>query len=216
MEKGFMLDFNNDVTLEEIFNELMNYKKQGIIASCTYHDVRLSNENEEELRLSIDRLKTDLYNADNKTEQDIKNKKIMDYKIYTTMISAPKLLKYYVERGALFLSDEQAKNSFIVECYYWYGKNQDYFKSIKIASKLLEAIYTMNCGNNDLAGKIIDKLMNSLNVEDECFFDIAEIVIKKTLGDSSQLYKLILRQNFQNTQEQYEGMLNKEYPKSIK
>ena len=45
----------------------------------------------------------------------------MDYSILFTMISAPLLLKYYVERGTLFIAESYKKEDFALECYYWYG-----------------------------------------------------------------------------------------------
>ena len=121
MKKILELEFNKDVTLDEIYEELKHYKTQGIMATCKYKNLVLSNENDDDLNFLINRLKLNMSESEYDEYLEIQKKKKMDYSILFTMISAPLLLKYYVERGTLFIAESYKKEDFALECYYWYG-----------------------------------------------------------------------------------------------
>lgn len=217
MEKILELEFSNDVTLDEIYEELKHYKLQGIIATCKYKNFILSNENDHDLNFLFNRLKLNMSENEYHAYLEKVAKKKMDYDILSSMISAPKLLKYYVERGSIFLAESSQQDTFVLECYYWYGKNPEYFKSIKIASKLLEAVYTIEVNDDIALGyQLINRMMDDLCIADDFCIDIAEIIVKRVLKESSikVVEDLLLYHESKERQIKYEKKLKMQYSKN--
>lgn len=215
MKRILELEFDDDATLDDIYEELMNCKKQGILSICKHKGILLSNENENVLKSLIDRLKLNMTETEYSNSIEEEKNKMLDYSILATMITAPKVLRYYVERGAIFITEQSKEDDFVLECYYWYGKNNKHFKSIKIASELLEVLHSIDCGDIDKGNQLVENMMNRLSIDDDLFIDTAEIIVKSVIGNNiKELEKLLLKPNAEKSRNQYEHSLKMKYPKN--
>lgn len=200
------IEFNENNTLDDIYEELMNYKNNGIIATCKYHQIILSNANEQ-LKSLIEKLKLNL--SDDEYKEYAIEKTILQ-----SMKSTSKIVKYYIERGASFIEDESQQESFKLECYYNYSQNKEYFKVIKIAAKLLEALHNQRYIQGYDANKDIENVMDSLTIEDELLLNTAEMLICRFVldGDIRRLNNL-LQYSYEETAEKlYAQKLELKYP----
>ena len=75
MKKILELEFNKDVTLDEIYEELKHYKTQGIMATCKYKNLVLSNENDDDLNFLINRLKLNMSESEYDEYLEIQKRK---------------------------------------------------------------------------------------------------------------------------------------------
>lgn len=211
MGKILEVEFDPNLGLQNIFDELMNYKRAGVIARCKYNDVILSNEDEKKLSMQVDRLEKGMDEKEyiQFIEQERKRKK--DYQKLQNMLSSQNIVKYYIERAKSLISDKQCMDDWVDTCYSYFSEDKAYFKSIKIASKILVAISKMKKGLDDEAFNLMDIIMNDIPLEDDFYLDIARTLVYSATKDNTLFDQITFKTASDSTKNTYQDSLDNKY-----
>lgn len=117
MEKAFV-EFDKKCSIDEIYNELLYYKKEGIMVSCKYKDYYLENNNDDKLRMKIEQIKMEMNDSEyknHKSEEEI-TKAIEQILLYELGASAR--VRYWINSTKDCVKDD-SKILWEIRCYQY-------------------------------------------------------------------------------------------------
>lgn len=179
MEKILLLEFNNNTPLQDIYEELIYYHKQGQLAQTSYKEVNqsnkdnykvitLSNEDINKLKDTITRLELGLTEEEYQQYKKQEEQKHKQFKLYYARINTPYIVRYWIERvsDTIGTSKSEEWKLFCYDLIKSAYENDDlskkllksYYQSIISASKIILAIDTYdNNFDEDELRKVIDE-----------------------------------------------------------
>ena len=187
MDKILFLEFYEDTTLKEIYEELIYYHNQGQLAETTYKEVKqnnkddykvltLSNKDIDKLKDTITRLELGLTEEEYEQYKKYEQKSHDQFKLYCTRQSTPYIVRYWIERVSNALESSK-KEEWEMYCYDLiktvYERDdlqkellKAYYNAIISASKIILEILKCNnyynYDNLENIQKVIDKEFSNI------------------------------------------------------
>lgn len=176
MEKVIVLEFYEDTTLKDIYEELMHYHNQRILAETTYKGITLSNEDMDKLKEIVTRLELGLTEEEYQEYKKHEEKQHEQFKLYYARTNTPYIVRYWIERATNVI-EKSKQEEWQLNCYTLIKLAYEndaitkkllnvYYQEIISASKIFLAIsrYDYNFKEEELQ-KVIDEEFS--NVTDE-------------------------------------------------
>lgn len=117
MEKILLLDFNENITLQEIYEELKYYHNQQMIVETTYKGIELNNQDMDKLREIISRLELDLNEEEYQLykNHELKNKE--QAKLFFARSKTPPIVRYWIEKAKTVINIDK-REDWEKACYH--------------------------------------------------------------------------------------------------
>ena len=145
--KEVVFEIDDSLPLEEIFDELLYYRKIGVYAYCTYKGIKLDNKLADNvLRKRIDMIKQNMNKEEyDSYELETKRKKNVDNIILKKLTINPST-RFWINSVIKYLPDD-LKTTWEYDCYY--KLLYDFIKeeTIKYIAFLITAFYTEQSEN---------------------------------------------------------------------
>lgn len=138
MEKILFLEFYDDTTLEEIYEELMYYHQNRQLAETTYKGITLSNVDIDELKDTVTRLELGLTPEEYEEYKKYEQKSHNQFNLYITRQRTPYIVRYWIERVSSIIG--KPKNEEWEMCCY--DLIRIAYESDDIQKELLKAYYS--------------------------------------------------------------------------
>lgn len=177
MEKILLLDFNDNITLQEIYEELKYYHNQQMIVETTYKGITLNNQDMDKLKDIISRLELNLNEEEYQLykNHELKNKE--QAKLFFTRINTPPIVRYWIEKTKIVIettkqeewekacyllvqTSNERKNADVKECAIKYV-----YQTIISAAKII--ISLQKKGDNMKLEEISKVIDNELSYSDD-------------------------------------------------
>ena len=150
MEKILFLEFYDDTTLEEIYEELKYYHQNRQLAETIYKGITLSNVDIDELKDTITRLELGLTPEEYEEYKKYEQKSHNQFNLYITRQRTPYIVRYWIERVSDTITSSK-KEEWEMCCYSLissaYARDdiqkellKAYYSAIISASKIILAI----------------------------------------------------------------------------
>jgi len=159
MEKILFLEFYDDTTLEEIYEELMYYHQNRQLAETIYKGITLSNVDIDELKDTITRLELGLTTEEYEEYKKYEQKSHNQFNLYITRQRTPYIVRYWIERVSNNIG--KPKNEEWEMCCY--DLIRIAYESDDIKKELLKAYYSAIIS----ASKILLVLFESRRIYDQ-------------------------------------------------
>lgn len=151
MEKILFLEFYDDTTLEEIYEELKYYHQNRQLAETIYKGITLSNVDIDELKDTITRLELGLTPEEYEEYKKYEQKSHNQFNLYITRQRTPYIVRYWIERVSDTITSSK-KEEWEMCCYSLissaYARDdiqkellKAYYSAIISASKIILAIH---------------------------------------------------------------------------
>jgi len=159
MEKILFLEFYDDTTLEEIYEELMYYHQNRQLAETIYKGITLSNVDIDELKDTVTRLELGLTPEEYEEYKKYEQKSHNQFNLYITRQRTPYIVRYWIERVSNNIG--KPKNEEWEMCCY--DLIRIAYESDDIKKELLKAYYSAIIS----ASKILLVLFESRRIYDQ-------------------------------------------------
>jgi len=138
MEKILFLEFYDDTTLEEIYEELMYYHQNRQLAETIYKGITLSNVDIDELKDTVTRLELGLTPEEYEEYKKYEQKSHNQFNLYITRQRTPYIVRYWIERVSDTITSSK-KEEWEMCCYSLISSA---YESDDIQKELLKAYYS--------------------------------------------------------------------------
>ena len=180
MEKILFLEFYEDTTLKEIYEELIFYHQNRQLAETTYKGITLSNKDINKLKDTVTRLELELTKEEYEQYKKYEQKSHEQFKLYCARTSTPYIVRYWIERVSNTLESSK-KEEWEMYCY-------DLIKTVyerdDLQKELLKAYYNAIIS----ASKIILEILKCNNYYSNDNLEDIQKIIDKEFSDITSDY----------------------------